>query len=222
MRKDGGIRITSIDGVKYSDRKNPKTGQPSGIQAARNLLFQEGRISNREDAAYEAVIAQRRAARLSVSTKAAAKPSLKAQTPEFQAKYKELQKKIRALNRRLRKEGRRPGAGLSWQKTLEAAKKGGGLSVEAQLRRTADYYGALFSDIAPLVMVEQLLQRLYVWANAFPELDSLIQIIEDNKKVLDIKAVDTAANWSYGYVRGVPQSETQDEIESLLVNTRHL
>ena len=221
VRKDGGIRITYIDGIKYSDRRNPKTGMPSGIQAARNMLFQEGKISNKEDAAYEAVLAQRREARLSVSTKAAAKPSLKGQSPEFQAKYKELQKKIRALNRRLRKEGRRVRKNISWQGLQQAAKKAR-ISVEAQLRRATDYYEALFSDRAPRQMVEGLIYRLKMWSYYYPELNSLLDLIEANINFLDVNAFNKAAMWVYGYVQGVPQSETQDEIENLLLNTRHI
>ena len=220
VRKDGGIRITSIDGVKYSDRKNPKTGQPSGIQAARDLLFQEGRISNQEKEAYKGIVSQRSAARLSISIKGNIKPSLKAQSEAFKAEYKALATGIKKLNRRLIKEKKRAFEPISWQRTLKAAEKAG-ISVEAQLRRASDYFSSLFSDIAPSVLVKQFIETLEMYEQKHPELKKLTDFVEENKGKLDIYALDKAANWLYGYGKGVQQSQKLDEIVTMLENSLH-
>ncbi len=84
VRKDGSIRVTAIDGTKYSSRLS------EGVAAARDIYYNEGGIlADVEAARYEAAKKQREAAQAS----RASGDTLRSQSKEFQARFKKLQAK---------------------------------------------------------------------------------------------------------------------------------
>lgn len=203
VRKDGSIRVTAIDGTKYSSRLS------EGVAAARDIYYREGGLtSSDEEARYQALKKQREAAQAS----RASGDTLRSQSKEFQAKFKKLQARIRRANKRLAKEGKRPSFNISWESTRSAAKKTN-TSFEAQLNRAADYWEAVSRFKAPCQMVMELLSKLEEFAPAYPELYQFITFINegDNKKNLDIYETRKTIDWLYGYVQQTPQSETFEE-----------
>ena len=203
VRKDGSIRVTSLDGKKYSSRLS------EGVAAARDLYYNEGGVlAGTEAARYEAVKNQRRAAQASRSSG----DTLRSQSKEFQKKFKKLQARIRRENRKLEKQGKKPSFNINWESTKAGAKKAG-ISFEQQMNRAADYWESVSRFKAPYSMVIELLARLEEFAPAHPELWPFYDFINegDNKKNLDIYETKKTIDWLYGYVQGVPQSETPEE-----------
>ena len=201
VRKDGSIRVTSIDGTKYSSRLS------KGVAAAREIYYREGGItSGDEEARYEAIKKQREAAQAS----RASGNTLRSQSKEFQAKFKKLQAKIRRANKRLIKEGKRPSFNISWESTRNAAKKAN-ISFEQQFKRAEDYWEYTSRFKAPPQMVAELLAKLEEFVPAFPELQPFIDVINAHPKDLDIYETRKTIDWVYGYVRNMPQSETLEE-----------
>lgn len=201
IRKDGSIRVTSIDGVKYSHRLS------TGVQAARDLYFNEGGLlAGEEVARYEAVKRQRAAARVSVKTGA----TLKSQSAEFQAAYKRFQAEVRRINKKLAKEGKKPKFSVTWETTRRGAAKAN-ISIEKQLKRAQDYFAATSQGIAPAQLVEEFITKFNMWSKAFPELKSFLDFAKANKKRLDIYETKATIEWGYGYIQGQPQSDTLEE-----------
>lgn len=209
VRKDGSIRVTSIDGVKYSPRLS------QGVEAARNLLFNEGKISQKEVERQE-IKSQRAVAR----NIRASGDTLKSQSAKFQSEFKRLQRQIKQLNKRLIKEGKKTHKGLSWYRLREYAKRAGKTPGE-QLRRMKDYYGRLFSDVAPSDYVNSLIVKLGIWKAKFPELERLLHVVKVNKNFIDVYETNNTLNWAYGYVQGIPQSETLEERIAKIEATLH-
>ena len=201
VRKDGSIRVTAIDGTKYSSRLS------GGVAAAREIYYREGGIlSGDEEARYQALKKQREAAQAS----RASGDTLRSQSKEFQAKFKKLQARIRRANKRLAKEGKRPSFNISWESTRNAAKKTN-TTFEQQLNRAADYWESVSRFKAPPQMVKELLERLTEFLPRFPELQPFIDVINAHPKDLDIYETRKTIDWLYGYVRNIPQSETLEE-----------
>ena len=200
VRKDGSIRITSIDGAKFSPRLS------EGVAAGRELLqttqfWDEGEATRREG-----IMRQRSAARAS----RASGQTLASQSQEFQAEFKRFQREVRKVNKRLAKEGKRPSYGVEWKATREAARRGG-ISPEQQLRRARDYFRATSQGIAPSQMVAELLGKLEMYLPKFPELQVFIDIINPNIDRLDIYETKATIVWLYGYVQEISQSEGVEE-----------
>ena len=211
VRKDGSIRIISLDGVKYSSRLS------EGVKAARELYYTEGDVlAGLEQTRYEGVKQQRAKARASIK----AGNTLKSQSAEFQAEYKRFQAEVRRINKRLAKEGKRPSFSVNWETTREGAKKGN-ISIEKQLRRAKDYFAATSQGIAPSQMVQELLDKLEEFVGKFPELQNFISLVSSNFDKLDIYQVKRTLEWLYGYVQEIRQTETWQERLSALSQTLH-
>ena len=210
VRKDGSIRITSIDGVKYSSRLS------EGVEAGRQILRTTQYWNEGEEARLAGMASQRRAARSSRFSG----ETLSHQSKEFQSRFKRFQSEVRKANRRLAKEGKRPHFSVSWESTKRAANRAG-ISYEQQLRRAEDYFRATFLGIAPPQMVEELLFKLNEWVPQFPELQIILDIVEQNKTKLDIYETKTTIVWLYGYVRRAKQSETLEVRAERLRATVH-
>lgn len=197
VRKDGSIRITSIDGVKYSSRLS------EGVAAGRDLLRTTQYWDSTEEARVEKVAAQRRAARSSRMSG----QTLKSQSKEFQREFKQFQREIKKVNKRLARQGKKGHFGISWEATKKGAQRAG-ISVEQQLRRAEDYFRSTAQGIAPSQMVQELIDKLNLYLPKYPELQVFLNIIEPNKTKLDIYETKNTINWLYGYVQEVKQSET--------------
>ena len=210
VRKDGSIRITSLDGVKYSSRLS------EGIRAGRDLLRTTEFWSKDEEFKVASASVQRAAARAS----RASGDTLRSQSTEFQSAFKRFQKEVKRINKRLAKEGKRPSFGVNWRATKEGARRAG-ITVEQQLRRAMDYFDATSRYIAPPQMVEALKAKIELFSPKFPELKTFSIIIKGNERRLDIYEVDKTLNWIYGYVQGIQQSETLLERAARLRETIH-
>lgn len=201
VRKDGSIRVTSLDGKKYSSRLS------EGVQAARDLLFEsQGIEGSAEPARYEAAKAQRAAAR--ASRKAGG--TLRSQSKDFQNLFKKFQREVKKINKRLAKEGKRPSFQVSWKTTKEGAAKGG-ITPEQQLQRAMDYFRATSQGIAPAAMVAELEQKLILFIGKNPELQPFLSFLQANRDRLDIYETKRTIDWVYGYVQDLKQSETLQE-----------
>lgn len=212
VRKDGSLRVTSIDGVKY------ERNQSKGVYDARELLEKDdvSGFDPAEGARRKAIEAQRKAARASRKSGR----TLRTQTKEFQKEFKKLQEAVRKANKKLIKEGKRPLGVPSWNKTREAAQKAG-TTVEAQLNRAKDYFVPLTGNIAPVVMVEALIAQLEEWEGAHPEFVAVKVFLENHKRNIDIYALTTTRNWAYTIAAGQKASMTQSAILDLLQRTLH-
>ena len=211
VRKDGSIRVISLDGVKYSSRLS------EGVRAARELYYAEGDVTTSiEQTIYEGVKRQRAAARASRQSG----DTLRSQSAEFQAEYKRFQAQVRKINKRLVKQGKKPSFFVSWETTRRGARKGN-ISIEQQLKRAKDYFAATSQGIAPSQMVQELLERLEEYSGKFPELINFINLISSNFDKLDIYQVKRTIEWLYGYVKEIRQSETWQERLEALSQTIH-
>lgn len=212
VRKDGSLRVTGIDGVKF------ERNQSKGVYAARELLEKEdvSGFDPAEGARRQAIEAQRKAARASRKSGR----TLRSQTKEFQKEFKKLQDVVRKANKKLIKEGKRPLGVPSWAKTREAAQKAG-TSIEAQLNRAKDYFVPLTGNVAPVVMVEALIKQLEEWEGAHPEFVLVKIFLNEHKRNIDIYALTTTRNWAYTIAAGQKASMTQSAILDLLKRTLH-
>lgn len=213
IRKDGSLRVTSLDGQKFSHRLS------QGVQAARNLYMSSVDTygPNVEAKRYEDVKRQRALARYSRKVG----NTLSSQDKAFQQAFRRMQAKVRKINKKLIKEGKSPKFGLNWHSTKTAA-KAGGISLEEQLRRSQDYFDAVSSFVAPPEMVQKLLDRLYEYVDIKPELQQFIDVAEANRKALDIYETKKTTFWLYGYVKDIPQSETFEERLTAFRNAVHV
>ena len=213
IRKDGSLRVTSLDGQKFSHRLS------EGVQAARNLYLSsvESYGPPVEAKRYEDVKRQRALARYSKK----AGNTLSSQDKAFQSAFRKLQNKVRRINKKLIKEGKSPKFGLTWYSTKTAA-KAGGISLEEQLRRSEDYFEAVSAFVAPPEMVNKLLERLYEYVDLYPELLQFIEVAEANRKGLDIYETRKTFNWLYGYVKEITQSELFEERLTAFRNSVHV
>lgn len=212
VRKDGSLRVTSIDGVQY------ERNQSKGVYAARDLLEKEasGIIDPAEGARRQAIEAQRKAARASRKSG----KTLRSQTKQFQKEFKKLQDLIRKTNKKLIQQGKRPLGVPSWAKTREAALKAG-ISVEAQLNRAKDYFTPLTGNVAPVVMVDAVIEKMKWYEKAYPDISPVRQFLESHKRQIDIYALTTARNWSYTKAAGQKASLEADDILRILQETLH-
>lgn len=94
------------------------------------------------------------------------------------------------------KEGKRGFEGISWTKTRTAAGYLG-ISPEAQIMRMMDYYEPLASDVAPRVMVQGLIDKIYMIEPKYPYLSELREYLENNIAVQDVYTLDKAGNVVY-------------------------
>lgn len=213
IRKDGSLRVTSLDGEKFSHRLS------EGVKAARDLYLNsiDSYGPPAEAARYEEVKRQRALANYSKKTGG----TLSAQSKAFQKAFKSMQAKVRRINKKLIKEGKAPKFGLNWYSTKKAA-QAGGISPEQQLKRSQDYFEAVSSFVAPPEMVASLLNRLYEFVDLKPELQSFIDVTEANRSRLDIYETKKTFNWLYGYVKNIKQSETFEERLAAFRNSIHI
>lgn len=211
VRKDGSIRVVELDGQKF------KANFSEGVQAARSLYYEKTNAPKEEIEAYQAVKSQRAVARHSLKSGF----TLKSQSKEFQTAFKKLQAKVRRINKRLAKEGKHPKFGVNWHSIKAGAMKSG-IRPEQQLKRAADYFAATSQGIAPQVLVNSLLARLYAWDDQFPELIELESYVEANQKHLDIIETKKTIDWVYGYVKRIRQSETLEDRLNALKRTLHI
>lgn len=213
IRKDGSLRVTSLDGQKFSHRLS------EGVQAARNLYLSsvDSYGPPVEAKRYEDVKRQRALARFSRKQG----NTLSSQDKAFQQAFRRMQAKVRRINKKLIKEGKSPKFGLTWYSTKTTA-KAGGISLEEQLRRSQDYFEAVSAFVAPPEMVKRLLDRLYEYVDIKPELQQFIDVAEANRKSLDIYETKKTFSWLYGYVKDVTQSETFEERLAAFRNSVHV
>lgn len=210
VRKDGSLRITSIDGIKYSHRLS------EGVQAGRDILSAADYSPIGEESRRAAQAAQRAAARQS----RARGDTLSRQDPTFQKEFRKFQREVRKINKRLAKEGKRPSFGVDWKSTRESARRAG-ISPEQQLRRARDYFRSTSQGIAPRQMVEELRNKIELYSPMFHELEIFLPIIDANFDRLDIYEVRKTLDWLYGYVKTIPQSETPEQRAQRLLATVH-
>lgn len=213
-RKDGSIRVVSLDGQAYSSRLS------LGVEAARTLLFSESMdesYQEKEKARREAQKAQRKAAR---SMKGLSS-RLSSQSVDVQKEFRKFQAQVRRRNKKLQKEGKRPLPIPSWKDTVNAARKGG-ISPYRQWLRFRDWLNPLMGDKAPKELVDSLIESIDKYQYVASDVLYIRPTVVANRNVLDVYAVKEAILWVYGTARGIKQSKTKEEINDLLINTRHL
>lgn len=213
IRKDGSLRITKLDGVKYSSKFS------EGVKAARQMLFDQlGEQGKTEAARYEAVKAQRRAAQASRRSKV----TLRSQSKQFQENFKRLQREVRKANKRLAKQGKKASLSVSWENVRKGAEKMG-IPFDKQLNRLFDYFLAVANLIAPPQLVEELEYKLMMWAPQHREFYKFVSFIQagDNRKRLDIYETKATLEWAYGIVQGIRQSETDEERYNKFTTSLH-
>ena len=211
VRKDGSLRVINIDGQAF------ERNQSKGVEAARNLLEKEASWTDpAEGARRAALLEQRKFARASRKSG----KTLRAQPVDFQKEFKKLQFLIRKTNKKLIKEGKRPLGVPSWTKTREAASKAG-LSIGAMFNRVKDYFTPLTGNVAPVVMVQAVIDKMTLWQNAYHEISPVREFLENNKTKIDIYALTTARNWAYTVAAGQKPSMEASEVLNLLKTTLH-
>ena len=211
VRNDGSIRVVSLNGQKYSARLS------EGVQAARRLLFDSQGIEGAaEPARYEAIKAQRAAARASKR----AGGTLRSQSLDFQKRYKDFQNRVRKVNKQIAKMGKRPSFSISWKTTKEGARKAG-ITPEQQLQRAIDYFNATSQGIAPEVLVAELEAKLILYKPLKPELQAFLDVIKENRNRLDIYETKITIEWLYGYVQDKEQSDKFDDRLEKFKNSVH-
>lgn len=191
VRKDGSIRVTNLNGEKFSSRLS------TGNDAARVLLETlEGRSVE------EAKVEVARSTSFLRSQRAAARAvrkagtTLKSQTAETQSKFKELQRLVKRINKANTKGQKDTFIPVSWKRTLDAAKKRG-ISPTAQINRLLDYLNPIAENVAPVEMVDGTINRAAILAPRFPFLFDHIEFLEANRKIQDIYALDVYGNSLY-------------------------
>lgn len=214
QRKDGSIRVTSIDGKKY------KSNLSEGVEAARKILFKESLSKEEREAEAEVRRQQWKqrdiAGKLSRSSSAFGK-----QSESIQEEFKDLERAIKKRNRQLKKAGKRTLPVPTWSKTVATALKAG-ISPYIQFLRFKDWIQPLTGEIAPQEMVQSLLDDIEEKGEKNKDIFYIQDTVEDNRFVLDVYAVKKAISWVYGMGKGVAQSMTKEEMKDELLNTRHL
>lgn len=212
-RKDGSIRVTSIDGTAYSSRLSV------GVEEARRLLFTESldqATQEKEEARRRIQSEQRKAARSLKKSPSA----LSAQSIDVQKEFKKFQAQVRRRNKQLKKAGKKPLPIPSWKATVSAAQKGG-ISPYRQWLRFKDWLSPLMGEVAPQELVNSLLEDIEKFRYREPDVAFIKPTIEAHRNELDVYAVKTAISWVYGMGKGIAQSLTKEEINDNLLGSLH-
>ena len=205
VRKDGSIRVTRLEGEKFSPRMS------KGNEAARVLFYELTGEARKEAAArVEAELKPIRAQRIAAQKTRASGFVLKRQSQEFQAEFKALQRRVKAMAKANVKAGKRGFDAITWAKTKEAALIMG-ISPEQQLRRLQDYYEPLASDVAPRVMVQALIDRIKEIEAKHFYLVPMREYLENNISIQDVYAIDKAGQVVYE----IDATDTVDEKKAI-------
>lgn len=191
VRKDGSIRVTNLNGEKFSPRLS------QGNEAARLLLYKITGEGEKEAAARVAAeLKPIRAQRVAAQRTRASGYTLRSQSKQFQAEFKALQRRVKAMAKANIAAGKRGFEPITWAKTKEVASIIG-KTPEEQLRRLQDYYEPLAGDIAPRVMVQALIKRIEEIEAKYYFLAEMRVYLENNIAVQDIYALDKAGSVIY-------------------------
>lgn len=216
VRKDGSIRVTSINGEKFSSRLSV------GVNRAREILFSQADYVPPHEAEQRAqVLKQRELARIS----RASGNTLKSQSETFKASYKKIRNLIRKLNRKLEKEGKKASYRTSWQEIKRLAIKQG-KEPQSIVRQSLDYFTSIYSYIAPRVMVQTGIDKIKGYSLQLTLAD-LLQFLEAhlNKDDIDIYEMKITIDYIYNVRKGLVSddrvAETQKERIAKLEATLH-